>query len=182
MEIPKLINHRQTPYIAAMLVIAGVTLRLLPHEANFAPVAAIALFGGAVLGTRYALGIPLVIMALSDWLIGFYAGMAYVWGAYAMIALYGILLRRSHFSKRVIFGGLGATLLFYLVSNFGVWAIGYQYPPTLAGLLQSYYMALPFVRASLLSDIMYSFVLFGSLELYAYIHSHRQAHKQVART
>lgn len=182
MEIPKLTSHRQSLCIAAVLVAVGVTLRLLPHEANFAPVAAIALFSGAVLGTRYALGITLVIMALSDWLIGFYAGMAYVWVAYLVIALYGILLRRSHFSKRVIFGGLGATLLFYLVSNFGVWAIGYQYPPTLAGLAQSYYMALPFVRASLLSDILYGFVLFGSLELYAYVRSYRQAHKQVVRT
>lgn len=182
MEIPKLINHRQTLCIAAVLVAVGVTLRLLPHEANFAPVAAIALFGGAVLGARYAFGIPLVIMILSDWLIGFYAGMAYVWAAYLVIALYGILLRRSHFSKRVIFGGLGATLLFYLVSNFGVWIIGYQYPPTITGLTESYYMALPFVRASLLSDIMYSFILFGSLELYAYVHSYQQAQKQAVRT
>lgn len=182
MEIPELTNQRRSLCIAAALVTAGVVLRLLPHEANFAPVAAIALFGGAVLGARYALGIPLAIMILSDWLIGFYAGMGYVWAAYILIALYGILLRRSRFSKRIILGGLGATLLFYLVSNFGVWAIGYQYPPTLAGLVQSYYMALPFVRASLLSDVMYSFVLFGSLELYTYARSRQQSQKQVAST
>ena len=62
--------------IALTLVVIAGSLRVLPHPANFAPVAAIALFGGAALPRRLAVWTPLAAMILSDAIIGFHSLIA----------------------------------------------------------------------------------------------------------
>lgn len=161
MEISKIINSK-TLQIALLLITFGVVFRLLPHEANFAPVAAIALLGGAMLGRKYALFVPLAILLISDMVLGFYSSLVFTWLAFILIATYGMLFRKSSFTKRVILGGVGSASIFFIVSNFGVWAISGMYPLTLAGLAESYFMAVPFFRATLVSDLVYSGVLFGA--------------------
>lgn len=147
--------------IAVLLILFGVLMRVVPHEPNFAPISAIALLSGAYLGKKYALFVPLAIMFISDIFLGFYGSMAFTWLAFALIAVYGMLFKNAGFMPRVVFGGIGSSLLFFVVSNFGVWIVGGLYPPTLAGLVNCYYMALPFLRATFLSDVMYSAVFFG---------------------
>ncbi len=80
---------RFTVAIAIVLVALAATMRLLPHPANFAPVAAISIFGGSVLPRRHAIWVPLAAMVASDALIGFYTLpiMLSVWGCYVLIAL-----------------------------------------------------------------------------------------------
>lgn len=160
MGVPKTIN-RQTWLVILALVAFGVLFRLLPHEANFAPVAAIALLSGAVLERHYALLVPLGILAISDAMIGSYSSISFTWTAFILIAGYGMLFRHSSFGKRVLLGGVGSALIFFIVSNFGVWVASGMYPPTLAGLIDCYYMAIPFFRATLVSDLVYSGLLFG---------------------
>lgn len=162
MEIPKIITNR-TLQLAALLVLFGVIFRLTPHEANFAPISAIALLGGALLGWRYALAIPLVIMVISDSIIGTYSSMAFTWLALVLIAAYGTLFRGATVSTRVILGSLGSAVIFFIVSNFGVWVLGGMYPPTLAGIIECYSMAIPFFRATLISDVMFSGIFFGAV-------------------
>lgn len=148
--------------IALVLIVFAVTIRLLPHPANFAPVAAIALFGGAVLPRRLAVWVPLSAMIISDAFIGFYDIMPVVWGCYALIALASsYLLRRPTFKKGVILM-LGSSLFFFVVTNFAVWASSAMYPHSLTGLLDCYAMALPFFRNTALSDIVYTGLLFGA--------------------
>ena len=68
-----MIRIRQTQFnltVALCLVFLAVSLRLLPHPANFAPVAAVALFGGAILPRRLSVVVPVVAMILSDAVIG----------------------------------------------------------------------------------------------------------------
>jgi hypothetical protein len=147
---------------ALALVFFGVVMRLLPHPANLAPVGAIALFGGAVLPRKLGWWLPLAIMVASDYVLGFYSGIAFTWAAFLLVGLFGMMLRRSNNWFRVPFGALGSALIFFAVSNFGVWVQGNLYPHSWTGLTDCFTMALPFFRNTFLGDITYSVVLFGT--------------------
>jgi hypothetical protein len=153
--------------VALGLIAAAVGLRLLPHPANFAPVAAVAIFGGAVLPVRAAVAVPLAAMMLSDAVIGFYDVMPITWVCYVLIALASSLwLRGSNgWSRRGLMRGaavtLGASVFFFVATNFAVWVASGMYTHTWAGFVQCYYMALPFFRNTLASDLVYTAGLFG---------------------
>jgi hypothetical protein len=147
--------------IALCLIIMGVSLRLLPHPANFAPVTAIAIFGGAVLPRKLALWVPLLAMIVSDAVIGFYSTMYITWGCFALIALASSLWLKK---PTLIKGGivtLCSSLFFYVATNFAVWVSSGMYPHTWSGLVNCYVMAVPFFRNTLLSDVIYTSLLFG---------------------
>lgn len=165
---------------ALFLIIAGTALRLLPHIPNFAPVGAIALFGGAVLGWRLAVWLPLALMIFSDLFIGFYPGIAFTWAGFLLVALFGMLLRRMGLAGRIVIGGAASGVLFFVVSNFGVWFTSGMYVHTFDGLVQCYAMALPFFRVSLIADLFYSAVIFGLYELVLYAVRVRQAVRAAA--
>lgn len=151
--------------IALVLMLGGIAFRLLPHDPNFAPVGAIALFGGAILAWRTALWLPLLIMIISDLVIGFYNGIEFTWLAFVLVAVFGLLFRRSPLTIRVSVGALGGGLLFFVVSNFGVWLTSGMYVHSFEGLVQCYYAALPFLRNTLMGDVVFGVVLFGAYEL-----------------
>jgi hypothetical protein len=158
------VNHRLA-LIAGGLIIAGVLLRLVPHVANFAPVGAIALFGGAVLPKRLAWWLPLAIMVASDLIIGLHDTIAFTWLGFTLVGLFGMLWRDSKNVYRATFGALGGAIIFYIVSNFGVWAVDKMYPHTFQGLIDCYAAGVPFFRTSLLADFTYSVLLFGAYAL-----------------
>lgn len=154
--------------IALTLIVAGVALRLLPHEPNFAPVGAIALFGGAMLGGRYALWLPLAIMMGSDMVLGFYPGIEFTWAGFIAVGVLGLLLRHRSLLMKV---GLGAPLgavIFFAISNFGTWLTSGMYAHTWTGFIECYVAALPFFRMTLLGDMFYASVLFGLQALALY--------------
>jgi len=153
--------------IVLCLIALAVSLRLLPHPANFAPVAAVAIFGGATLPRRLAVWLPVVIMALSDVFIGFYdyRVMLVVWSSYLAIAFASSRWLRQIKIKNGVLLTISGSLFFFLTTNFAVWLWGGMYAHSWAGLSQCYGMALPFFRSTLLSDVFYTAVLFG---LYAY--------------
>lgn len=151
--------------IVIALVVLAVLFRLLPHPANFAPVGAIALFGGAYLNKRQALWLPLAAMIVSDLFIGLHSTILFTWGSFLMIALLGIAVGKSKTVPNVIYATISGSLLFYFVTNFGVWVATPLYSKTLSGLAQCYIMAIPFLRNTLLSDLVFVGALFGSYEL-----------------
>lgn len=140
------------------LVAFVVLFRLIPHPANFAPVGALALLGGFVLPRKHAVWLPLSAMAISDLIIGTHNLMLWTWGSFALIAF----LSSAYASKRsigapaVFVGAIGSGLLFFIVTNFGVWLMSGMYTPTVSGLIQCYYNALPFFRNTLLGDVFFS--------------------------
>ncbi len=158
-------DRPQHPWLAYALVALGVVARLAPHPPNVSPLAAIALFSGAHLSKRSALALPLVIVAISDVLIGWHRTVFYVWGAFALTALIGWWVRRHVSPGRIVAGTLAGSVLFFLITNFGVWARGNLYPHTLAGLWQCFIAALPFFRNTVLGDLLYSTALFGTYAL-----------------
>jgi len=153
--------------MAFLLIIVAVLLRLVPHPANFAPVAALALFGGVYLDKRWALILPLAAMLMSDIFIGFYTWqvMASVYISFALVGLIGLWVRKHKKAAVVIGATLSGSILFFLITNFAVWAFGMMYPHTLQGLITSYVAGIPFFRNTLLGDYFYVGLFFGSYEL-----------------
>lgn len=156
---------RSQAIIAGALIAAGTLLRLVPHTANFAPVGAIALFGGAVLPPRLALVLPLAIMALSDLILGLHGTFIFTWGGFVLVGVLGMALRGRSDWLRIPLGAVGGALIFYTVSNFGVWAEGTLYARTWQGLVECYSAGLPFLKISLMADLLFSGVLFGAYGL-----------------
>lgn len=153
--------------IAILLVVLGTAARILPHPANFAPIGAIALFAGLYLPRRQAFIIPLAAMFLSDIVIGFYDPrmMAAVYGSFLLSIFIGCMLQNKKTFPMIMGGAtLGATI-FFLTTNAAVWAFGTMYAHTLSGLGQSYLMAIPFFRNSLLGDIFFTGIFYASMEM-----------------
>jgi hypothetical protein len=149
---------------AVLLILFAAFSRLLPHPANFTPVAAIALFSGVYLNKKYFFIVPIAAMLLSDLIIGFHSEMVWVYGSFALIAVLGLWLK-SHKSIGYIFGTtLFSSIVFFIVTNFGVWLSGY-YTSTFNGLIECYTMALPFFRNTASGDLIYVAVMFGIYEL-----------------
>ena len=153
--------------LAVTLIALGVALRILPHEANFAPIAAIALFGGVYLRRGYALLLPLAALVLSDIAIGFdsFHGRAVVYGSVAIIGMVGLAVRKRKSLATVIGGSVAGSLIFFLITNFVYFYPPLMYQHNLSGMLNSYYNALPFFRSTMASDLFYVGILFGSYEL-----------------
>ena len=152
-----------------LLIVLAAASRLLPHPPNFAPIAAIGLFAGALSGRRVGWLVPFAALIASDSIIGFYLPVAMFWNylGFAVCLLLGSGWLRSRRSFGRIAGAvLTSSLAFFVLSNFGMWASGY-YPRTWAGLTQCYVAALPFFRNTLASDALYSAALFGGYALLA---------------
>ena len=152
---------------AILLVLIVASMRLIPHPPNFVPIAAIALFAGVYFSKRTAFILPVAAMIISDIFIGYYeiSLMAVVYGSFLLYVLLGFWLKKN--KKWYTIGGsaiLGA-VLFFLITNFAVWAFTPWYAKTLSGLIQCYLMALPFFRNTLFGNLFYVSAFFGIYEL-----------------
>src|SRR5690349_22795182 len=120
-------NSRILALLTAILFAAA--LRLVPHPPNFTPIGAMALFSGAYLGRKaLAFVAPLGALLLSDLVLGFYHGQATVYFAVALIVMIGMaaLTRRS--ALRIGAAAVLSSILFFLVTNLGMWAFSGIYP------------------------------------------------------
>ena len=147
------------------LIILGVVSRLIPHPWNATPVMAIALFGGTYLSKRFAIVLPLAIIILSDLLIGLHNTILFTWGAFVLTGMLAWWIRRRPDATRILTGAVAGSVLFFIVTNFGVWVAGGLYPRTAAGLWECYVAAIPFFRNTLLGDAVCTTALFGGYAL-----------------
>jgi hypothetical protein len=150
--------------LVAFLITFDVAARLLPHAPGVWPFAASALFAGRMLRMpALAVVVPLAAVLLSnvalagdDWRI-----TAVVCAAITLPAFAGMLARRWHGAVPVIAAMLSCSLIFFVTTNFAVWAFGTLYPLTLEGLTQCYIAALPFLDKTVMGDLFWTAVLFG---------------------
>ena len=150
----------------AGLIFLAAAARVIPHPPNFTPVAAMALFGGASFSDkRLAFGLPLAALLLSDAVLGFYPGMIWVYGSFALIACLGRQLQSRHRLLPIAGMALAGSVLFFALTNFGVWISDGLYPRTPGGLAACYVAAIPFFRNTLAGDLVYVAMLFGGFAL-----------------
>ncbi len=153
--------------IVLFLIVAAIFSRFLPHPPNFTPVIAVMLFSGTYFKKGYALFIPLTVMLVSDACIGFYdvCMMVAVYASLGLVTLFGAALNKRFAFSGVMYYSLLGSILFFIVTNFAVWAFGSMYPMTFAGLVECYTLAIPFFENALGSTLVYGAVLFGIYEL-----------------
>lgn len=164
-------NKKNKLLLAAVLISLGVFCRILPHAWNFAPIAGIALFSGAYLGRRFGLIVPLASMLIGDFFLGFYAWplMLSVYGSYLLIGFCAPWLLKNKNLENTLAAAILSAVVFFLATNWAVWQFTPWFEKSLAGLLECYYVALPFFRATILGDLFYSSVLIGGFELAIYL-------------
>ncbi len=150
--------------LVAFLIALDVVARLLPHAPGFLPVAASGLFAARVLRIpALAIVVPVLAMILSDvalpgedWRI-----QAVGFAAIAIPAVAGIATRRWGGFLPTTATVVVSSILFFLLSNFAVWAFSGMYPLNLSGLTQCYIAALPFLEKTMLGDLFWTGGLFG---------------------
>ena len=149
--------------LVALLALA-ITLRLLPHIPNFVPITAIALFAGVYFGGAWAYILPLMAMIITDIFLGFHSTMLFVYGSLILTVGIGHIVRTKKNPLTILAGTLAGSILFFIITNFGVWTTTKWYTPDISGLLKCYEMAIPFFRNSLAGDLFYVTIFFGAYE------------------
>jgi uncharacterized protein DUF6580 len=172
--------RENTALVVVMILVAAMT-RLIPHYPNFTAVGAVALFGGAYLSRRMAFIIPIVALFISDLFLNnliyakqfpeFYDGFMFfnveglpVYGAFVVIILIGIFFIKKATVKNVLGSAVLASVIFFLITNFAVWAGSVIYPKSFAGLITCFTAAVPFFWNTLLGNVFFVAVLFGGYE------------------
>jgi len=151
-----LINKKQLVII--LFIAVAAIFRLLPHLPNATPIAAMALFSGVYFtNKKYAFIIPLLAMFLSDLFLGFSMITLFVYVAFILVGYIGIASKKMNIKTILI-----SSLSFFIITNFGVWLIGY--PKTLNGLMECYTLAIPFFRNSLIGDFFFAGVMYFGFE------------------
>lgn len=163
--------------ILLLIVMAAAMSRLLPHPPNFTPIGAMALFGAAHFARKsLAFIVPLVALWISDLVLnnvlytayyeGFqWLGSMWVYLAMGLIVLLGAGILKKLKPGRLLLASLSASMVFFLITNFGALFTTPLYPKTLGGLAAAYTAGLPFFLNTLLGDLFYTAVLFGTFEL-----------------
>ena len=163
--------------VIILLILFASFSRIIPHMPNFTPIGAIALFGGAYLKNKYhAFLIPIASLWLSDLILNnfiftfysdftwFYPGFLWQYISFTLIIILGYFFLKKINFKNVFITAISSSVLFFIITNFGVWISGSMYTLDFQGLITCYIMALPFFKGTLLGFMCYSAFLFGVLE------------------
>ena len=161
----KLSSHDIFP-ISLILLLAFS--RLIPHPPNFTPIVAVAIMSGYFFkNIKLSFIVLLISMLFVDIFIGFYKHMFFVYLSLFLITfIFFKISDKINFKSLFVFGFLGS-LIFFVVSNFGVWTFGVLSPVTnlpyeksLNGLISCYFLAIPFFKNTLFSTIVFSYAAY----------------------
>jgi hypothetical protein len=154
-----------------MFILGAALTRWIPHPPNATAIGAMALFAGfQSTSLLVALALPLAALFLGDLMMGFHETMMFTYLGF------GLVVGLSYFSKRilqqsfvkkglsVISMALLGSLIFFVVSNVGVWLTSSMYTHDLKGLAECFVMALPFLDNQVVGDLVYTGLLMGSFE------------------
>jgi len=151
--------------VAGLILLAAIS-RLIPHPLNFAPITGMALFAAVYFDEKkFAFAVPVFAMFLSDLLIGFHSQMITVYVSFLFIVGIGLLVKNRKSIGTVALASVSSSILFFVVTNFGMWAMGTLYSKDLTGLALCFTAAIPFFQNTLLGDLFYTGLLFGVYEV-----------------
>ena len=125
-----------------------------------------ALFAGAMFKNRWlAFLIPIIAMFVSDLWLGFHSTILYVYLGMVCTVLIGSMLKKISVLN-ISISILAATLIFYLLTNFGAWLHHDMYPKDLNGLMQAYVAGIPFLRNSLIANFIFTYLVFYGIRFF----------------
>lgn len=145
---------------AFLLIIFGSVGRMLLLDfPNVETLTVSALLAGSIFGGLYSVFVPFTVVVLTDFIIGNNSILFFTWSAWIMIGAFGLVARRSdktdsRFVLKLTGLGLFSSLFFYIYTNFGVWLLWPLYSHDIPGLIQCYIMGLPFLRMSIIGNMI----------------------------
>ncbi len=179
---------------AVLLIVFAAFTRLFPHPYNFTALGAIAVFGGSVIkDKKLAFLLPLAALLLSDVCLqvftstkGFYGTTQFfVYGAFMLTTFLATFIRKTSVAN-IAFAAVWSALIFFVVSNLGVWVSSTTYPHNISGLLACYALAIPFYKNEFFGNFLLNSIMgnlfFGALLFSGYyiLARNRQLEKAVA--
>ena len=159
MSIKKILNVTKNDSFAISLILLMVFSRLIPHPPNFTPIIAVAIMSSFFFkNLTFSILVMIISMFLSDLFIGFYTNILFVYLPLILINFIFFNLSHKLNYKTLFLYGFSGALIFYLISNFGVWLNGNMYEKNLYGLINCYYLAIPFFKNTLISTFFFSYL------------------------
>ena len=160
-------NLKLTVFGVFSLIVFLVASRVIPHPPNFTPVLAVAIFAPYFFRElAIAIAMPLAAMVLADLILGMHNYMLWVYAAVLANVVISYYLRRTGtYLLRIGFLALSSSLLFFVVTNFGVWLGSGFYPQTAQGLFSCYIAALPFFGNTLVSTVAFCGLFYGVVRM-----------------
>lgn len=150
---------KQKENLLILFILIAIWFRLIPHLPNFTPITSLALFSGLMFKRRWlSVTIPILAMILSDLVLGFSEITIWVYLGISAISMVSWFQRKININSILI-----SSLVFFIISNFGVWVIGY--PHTMDGLLTCFTLAIPFFGYSILGDLFWGYTFKYSYKL-----------------
>lgn len=167
--------------IALLLIVFGAIFRIIPHPANFTPVAAMALIGGMYFKNRILMiATPLIGLYLTDFILNNFIMKSFItqdsgfifWSNFMTFTYVAILctvglgfyLKTKGTLHKIIGGGLLSSFLFYVVTNFGTWLTSGLYPKNFMGMIECYTLAIPFYGSTLISNLLFTALFVLTIE------------------
>ena len=159
-----LLNILKKEIFPISLIVILAFARLIPHPPNFTPIIAVAIISGYFFKNFNLSALTLLVaMLISDLFIGFYENIIFVYLSLILITfIFHKISRKINFKNLFIYGFAGS-VIFFVISNFGVWALGspgvydIAYEKNLNGLMQCYILAIPFFGNTFLSTLIFAY-------------------------
>jgi hypothetical protein len=181
------INLRTVVLIGMIVFVAVLRIlsagKVLSPLSNFTPVGAMALFGGCYFKDKWkAYLVPLGILLLSDIVTMqtiykehstglLYEGWGWIYASFVLMVVMGHFIKKVSVGS-VLLAAIGAALVHWLVSDYGVWlgggtdiTTGQPYTHDAHGLMMCYWLAIPYLKNMLIGNVLYGALLFGGFEL-----------------
>lgn len=163
-------SRKELIILFVVLSVTAISRILIPWN-NFSPIGAIALLGGAMIGKKWlAYALPLLSLFFGDLVLSsvsplysnyiFSSSFAFVYIAFAAIVALGVYISKHLKVSNVIIMSLVASVLFFLITNFGAWMYHGMYPLTTGGLVAAYIAGIPFFTNTLISQVVFSLALY----------------------
>ena len=141
--------------------------RLIPHPPNFTPIITVSIMSAFLFKNFYtSLTVLLISMLLSDFFIGTHSNMIFVYFSLFLVCYISYTRFIKFNYKNIFVYSIMGSLLFFVISNFGVWFLGNLYTPDLNGLINCYILAIPFFKNIIISTVFFSYIAYFATNIY----------------
>ena len=161
------LSFNKKDFFPIILILLLIFSRLLPHPPNFTPIVAVAIMSGYLFKNLYLSILVLFFsMIVGDMFIGFYSNMFYVYFPLFVITYFCFFKNKNINAKNLFIYGIVSSVVFFIISNLGVWVSSDMYEKNISGLINCYIMAIPFLKNTIISTILFSYLSFISISTY----------------
>ena len=166
-KLSSIISLAKKDLFPLILILLMIFSRLIPHPPNFTPIIAVAIMSGYLFKNLYlSISVLFFSMIVGDMFIGFYSNMFFVYFPLFIITYFCFFKNNKINAKNLFIYGVSSSLIFFIISNFGVWLSGGMYEKNIAGLINCYIMAVPFLKNTIISTVLFSYLSFISVSAF----------------